>query len=240
MQRPERNAGAEPPQHDTGSHPLSRTKQRRRNQHQARAAQAGKQTASAAYSARAAQSAGVAEKIKTLTACAAQGRAALIKSNAHLFVALGVLAVLLLLLLSGFSSCGVLFSGGPQVSGQVFYTAEDEDIRGAEQDYKELERKLQQKIARTPLDNRRYCCFCCCPAFPPAGCFFPAGPRYPGRCSTPLRTRTSGAQSRTTKSWNGNCSRKSPARPWTTPDTTNLRGAFFRRDPGIRAGVLHR
>ena len=150
VQRPERNAGAEPPQHDTGSHPLSRTKQRRRNQHRARAAQAGKQTA------RAVQSAGVAEKVKTLTASAAQGSTALIKSNAHLFVALGVLAVLLLLLLSGFSSCGVLFSGGTQVSGQVFYTAEDEDIRGAEQDYKELERKLQQKIARTPLDNPGY------------------------------------------------------------------------------------
>lgn len=151
VQRPERNAGEEPPQHDTGSHPLSRTKQRRRNQHRARAAaQAGKQTA------RAVQSAGVAEKVKTLTASAAQGSTALIKSNAHLFVALGVLAVLLLLLLSGFSSCGVLFSGGTQVSGQVFYTAEDEDIRGAEQDYKELERKLQQKIARTPLDNPGY------------------------------------------------------------------------------------
>ena len=151
VQRPEKKAGSEPPQHDTGSHPLSRTKQRRLNQHRARAtAQAGKQTA------RAVQSAGVAEKIKTLTASAAQGSTALIKSNAHLFVALGVLAVLLLLLLSGFSSCGVLFSGGTQVSGQVFYTAEDEDIRGAEQDYKELERKLQQKIARTPLDNPGY------------------------------------------------------------------------------------
>lgn len=151
VQRPERNAGAEPPQHDTGSHPLSRTKQRRLNQHRAQAAaHAGKQTA------RAVQSAGVAEKVKTLTASAAQGSTALIKSNAHLFVALGVLAVLLLLLLSGFSSCGVLFSGGTQVSGQVFYTAEDEDIRGAEQDYKELERKLQQKIARTPLDNPGY------------------------------------------------------------------------------------
>ena len=151
VQRPERNAGAEPPQHDTGSHPLSRTKQRRRNQHRARAAaQAGKQAA------RAVQSTGVAEKVRTLTASAAQGSTALIKSNAHLFIALGVLTVLLLLLLSGFSSCGVLFSGGTQVSGQVFYTAEDEDIRGAEQDYKELERKLQQKIARTPLDNPGY------------------------------------------------------------------------------------
>lgn len=151
VQRPEKKAGSEPPQHDTGSHPLSRTKQRRLNQHRARAtAQAGKQTA------RAVQSAGVAEKIKTLTASAAQGSTALIKSNAHLFVALGVLAVLLLLLLSGFSSCGVLFSGGTQVSGQVFYTAEDEDIRGAEQDYKELEKELDKRIKRTPIDHPGY------------------------------------------------------------------------------------
>lgn len=151
VQRPERNAGSEPPQHDPGSHPLSRTKQRRRNQHRARAAaQAGKQTA------RAVQSAGVVEKVKALAGSAAQNSIVFAKNNAHLFIALGVLAVLLLLLLSGFSSCGVLFSGGTQVSGQVFYTAEDEDIRGAEQDYKELERKLQQKIARTPLDNPGY------------------------------------------------------------------------------------
>ena len=151
VQRPEKKAGSEPPQHDTGSHPLSRTKQRRLNQHRARAtAQAGKQTA------RAVQSAGVAEKVKALAGSAAQNSIVFVKNNAHLFIALGVLAVLLLLLLSGFSSCGVLFSGGTQVSGQVFYTAEDEDIRGAEQDYKELERKLQQKIARTPLDNPGY------------------------------------------------------------------------------------
>lgn len=151
VQRPERNAGSEPPQHGTGSHPLSRTKQRRLNQHRARAAaHAGKQTA------RAAQPARVAEKVKALAGSAAQNSIVFVKNNAHLFIALGVLAVLLLLLLSGFSSCGVLFSGGTQVSGQVFYTAEDEDIRGAEQDYKELERKLQQKIARTPLDNPGY------------------------------------------------------------------------------------
>ena len=30
--------------------------------------------------------------------------------------------------------------------GQTTYTAEDEDIRGAEEDYKQLERQLQREI----------------------------------------------------------------------------------------------
>ena len=46
------------------------------------------------------------------------------------------------MVMSGFSSCGILFSGGTQVSGQTIYTAEDRDIRGAETDYKKLEKEL--------------------------------------------------------------------------------------------------
>ena len=58
--------------------------------------------------------------------------------------------------MSGFSSCGILFSGGTQVSGQTIYTAEDRDIRGAEQDYKKLEKELDKKIKRTPTDHPGY------------------------------------------------------------------------------------
>ena len=39
-----------------------------------------------------------------------------------------------------------LFSGTTQVSGQTMYSAEDRDIRGAEQDYKKLEKELDKKI----------------------------------------------------------------------------------------------
>ena len=52
--------------------------------------------------------------------------------------------------MSGFSSCGILFSGGTQVSGQTIYTAEDRDIRGAEQDYKKLEKELDKKSSAPP------------------------------------------------------------------------------------------
>ena len=47
----------------------------------------------------------------------------------------------------------ILFSGTTQVSGQTIYTAEDRDIRGAETDYKKLEKELDKKIKRTPTDH---------------------------------------------------------------------------------------
>ena len=70
----------------------------------------------------------------------------LVKSNGHILVVVGVLVVLILLILSVFSSCSILFGGTTHVMGQTTYTAEDEDIRGAEEDYKQLERQLQRKI----------------------------------------------------------------------------------------------
>ena len=60
------------------------------------------------------------------------------------------------MVMSGFSSCGILFSGGTQVSGQTMYSAEDRDIRGAEQDYKKLEKELDKKIKHTPTDHPGY------------------------------------------------------------------------------------
>ena len=58
--------------------------------------------------------------------------------------------------MSAFSSCSILFSGTTQVSGQTIYTAEDRDIRGAETDYKKLEKELDKKIKRTPTDHPGY------------------------------------------------------------------------------------
>ena len=62
----------------------------------------------------------------------------------------------LMLVMSAFSSCSILFSGTTQVSGQTIYTAEDRDIRGAETDYKKLEKELDKKIKRTPTDHPGY------------------------------------------------------------------------------------
>ena len=90
------------------------------------------------------------------TAAQTAGGKAAAKSNAHVLVIVGVFLLLLLLVMSAFSSCSILFSGTTQVSGQTIYTAEDRDIRGAETDYKKLEKELDKKIKRTPTDHPGY------------------------------------------------------------------------------------
>ena len=96
------------------------------------------------------------EKGKTAVSTAVKGLMNAAKSNAHVLVIVGVFLLLILMVMSGFSSCGILFSGGTQVSGQTIYSAEDRDIRGAEQDYKKLEKELDKKIKRTPADHPGY------------------------------------------------------------------------------------
>ena len=96
------------------------------------------------------------EKGKTAVSTAVKGLANAAKGNAHVLVIVGVFLLLILMVMSGFSSCGILFSGGTQVSGQTMYSAEDRDIRGAEQDYKKLEKELDKKIKRTPADHPGY------------------------------------------------------------------------------------
>ena len=127
----------------------------------------------AAYSGTAAQTAGskaasngttaaksgmeqVIDKGKSVVSTAVNGIANFAKSNAHVLLIVGVFLLLLLLVMSAFSSCSILFSGTTQVSGQTIYTAEDRDIRGAETDYKKLEKELDKKIKRTPTDHPGY------------------------------------------------------------------------------------
>ena len=98
----------------------------------------------------------VIDKGKSVVSTAANGIANFAKSNVHVLLIVGVFLLLLLLVMSAFSSCSILFSGTTQVSGQTIYTAEDRDIRGAETDYKKLEKELDKKIKRTPTDHPGY------------------------------------------------------------------------------------
>lgn len=98
----------------------------------------------------------VIDKGRSVVSTAVNGIANFAKSNAHILLIVGVFLLLLLLVMSAFSSCSILFSGTTQVSGQTIYTAEDRDIRGAETDYKKLEKELDKKIKRTPADHPGY------------------------------------------------------------------------------------
>lgn len=111
------------------------------------AAQSGGMAAQAAGSASAARSGveQVTDKGRSAVSAAVNGIANFAKGNAHALVVVGVFLLLLLLVMSAFSSCSILFSGTTHVSGQTIYTAEDRDIRGAEQNYKKLEKELDKK-----------------------------------------------------------------------------------------------
>ena len=98
----------------------------------------------------------VIDKGRSVVSTAVNGIANFAKSNAHVLLIVGVFLLLLLLVMSAFSSCSILFSGTTQVSGQTIYIAEDRDIRGAETDYKKLEKELDKKIKRTPADHPGY------------------------------------------------------------------------------------
>ena len=136
-------------------HWLSRWKQRQeiRKSYYA-AARSGGTAAQAAGSSKAASGSAsaarsgveqVADKGRSAVSAAVNGIANFAKGNAHALVVVGVFLLLLLLVMSAFSSCSILFSGTTHVSGQTIYTAEDRDIRGAEQDYKKLEKELDKK-----------------------------------------------------------------------------------------------
>ena len=98
----------------------------------------------------------VIDKGRSVVSTAVNGIANFAKSNAHVLLIVGVFLLLILMVMSGFSSCSILFSGTTQVSGQTIYTAEDRDIRGAETDYKKLEKELDKRIKRTPTDHPGY------------------------------------------------------------------------------------
>ena len=116
----------------------------------------GKKAASSGASATRTGVEQIIDKGKSAVSTAINGLATAAKSNAHVLVIVGVFLLLILLVMSGFSSCGILFSGTTQVSGQTMYSAEDRDIRGAEQDYKKLEKEMDKKIKRTPTDHPGY------------------------------------------------------------------------------------
>ena len=151
---------------ESGSNWLSRWRQKQDIQKSYRAATRSGGTAAQTAGGQKAASGGVPaaksgmeqviDKGRSVVSTAVNGIANFAKSNAHVLVIVGVFLLLLLLVMSAFSSCSILFSGTTQVSGQTIYTAEDRDIRGAETDYKKLEKELDKKIKRTPTDHPGY------------------------------------------------------------------------------------
>jgi cell wall-associated NlpC family hydrolase len=130
------------------SNPFSRWKQRHDIHKGYAAAQSGAAKAggsqTASSTANAAEKAGgaVVETTKSLVSEAV----ALVSENAHWLILLGMLAALLLIVLSFFSSCSVIFPAGNNIMLGTSYTAEDKEIIAANNDYTELEKQLREQV----------------------------------------------------------------------------------------------
>ena len=130
---------------DAGSNPFSRWQQKKAIKKEYAAAKAGKNTASTTASA--SKGAGKA------TGKAAQGAKNITEKvtefcTTHSKAILLVLAggLLFMIICSMFSSCTAMFQSGAQVVLGTSFTANDEDIIGADNDYKALEAALRSKI----------------------------------------------------------------------------------------------
>ena len=131
------------------SNPISRWKQRQQIKASYYARKTGgKAGGSAANSVRSAAT----QKAKAAAAKAAQ----FASTHAHMLLMGGVLALLILVIFGFITSCSVFFPGGMGTVWTTSYTAEDEDILGAEADYKALEEALRAEIAAIPSSYPDY------------------------------------------------------------------------------------
>lgn len=99
--------------------------------------------------------AAAAENTAAGTAKAAQGTANMtekafqfVQSHSHIIIGIAAVGLLVLVIAGSVSSCSVLINGGGNVVLGTSYTAEDEDLKGAETDYTKLEDKLRKQIDR--------------------------------------------------------------------------------------------
>lgn len=136
---------------DVSSNPFSRWQQKQAIKKEYAAAKAGKNTANG--TATAAKGTGKAAKTtKSITEKVTEF------CTSHSKVMLLILiAGLLFLVISGvFSSCSAMFQGGTQIILGTSFTAEDEDIIGAENDYKALEAALRNQISNIERTHSGY------------------------------------------------------------------------------------
>ena len=107
--------------------------------------------------------AAAAENTVAGTAKAAQGTANMtekafqfVQSHSHIIIGIAAVGLLVLVIAGSVSSCSVLINGGGNVVLGTSYTAEDEDLKGAETDYTKLEDKLRKQIDRIETDHPGY------------------------------------------------------------------------------------
>ena len=145
----------------TASNAFSRWRQKQAIKKEYAAAKAGKTAGeSAGYAAGAGRAAGGASakgagKAAKETKNVMEKMAEFVSSHSHLILMLGGLLLVVMIVASAVGSCSAFFQSSTNVVIGTSYTAEDEDILGAEADYVAMETALQARIdnIRTEYDG---------------------------------------------------------------------------------------
>ena len=126
---------------DASTNPISRWRQKQAIKKEYAAARAGKSTAGS--TAATTKNAGKAAKeTKNVT----QKLTEFVTQHSKLFIVVGIFLLLFMVIASMFSSCTAMFEGGAHMVLGTSYTANDEDIIGADDDYDSLEAALRRKL----------------------------------------------------------------------------------------------
>lgn len=137
---------------DTASNAFSRWRQKQAIKKEYAAAKAGKSTGDAAGAAAGAgkaaggASARGAGKAARETKNVMEKMAEFVSSHGHMILMLGGLLLTIMVVACAMGSCSAFFQSSTNLVVGTSYTADDADIIGAEEDYKELEAELQAKI----------------------------------------------------------------------------------------------
>lgn len=136
----------------TASNAFSRWRQKQAIKKDYAAAKAGKTAGeSAGYAAGAGKAAGGASakgagKAAKETKNVMERMVEFVSSHSHLILMLGGLLLVVMIVASAVGSCSAFFQSSTNVVIGTSYTADDADIVGTEEDYKELEAELQARI----------------------------------------------------------------------------------------------
>lgn len=126
---------------DAASNPFSRWRQKQAIKKEYAAARAGKDTAKTAGTV--GKGAGkAAKKSKTVV----EKLTEFCTSHKKIIILVLCAALMFMVVAGMFSSCGAMFQGGMQTVLGTSFTAEEEDIKGADDDYKALESALRNEI----------------------------------------------------------------------------------------------
>ena len=137
---------------DTASNAFSRWRQKQAIKKEYAAAKAGKNTGDAAGAAAGAGKAASGASAKGAGKAARETKnvmekmAEFVSSHGHMILMLGGLLLTIMVVASAMGSCSAFFQSSTNLVVGTSYTADDADIVGAEEDYKELEAELQARI----------------------------------------------------------------------------------------------